>query len=202
MRPPIIISSHRGRIGVGIVVVVVLLITLVDVIRSGLGELEHLPPVLLVVWVLWMVWGVAEVRINDHGVDVVNQFRIWEVPWSRLIGTTGRWGLSLTAQRRPDDDGQRRERTISAWAAPARGTATAMRREPAHLPEVIVGTTAPLRCSLDSHGASRLIEFEKIERLPEDEADRPGEISVHPNWLSICVTVVLAVATVIVNLPG
>ena len=79
MRPPIIISSHRGRIGVGTVLAVIIVLTILDLIRSGLAGLTNLPALLLFVWLTWIIWGVAEIRINDDGVTVVNQFRIWDV---------------------------------------------------------------------------------------------------------------------------
>lgn len=117
MRPPIIISSHRGRIGVGVIVAVIIVLTILDLIRSGLAGLTNLPALLLFVWLVWIIWGVAEIRIDDEGVNIVSQFRIWDVPWRRITGVTGRWGLSLTAERRPDAEGMRKPRTISAWAA-------------------------------------------------------------------------------------
>ncbi|MDO4413112.1 hypothetical protein [Cutibacterium sp.] len=224
MRPPIIISSHRGRIGVGIVLAVIVVVTILDLIRSGLAGLTNLPALLLFVWLVWIVWGVAEIRIHDEGVTVVNQFRIWDVPWQRITEATGRWGLSLTAERRPDAEGIRKPRTISAWAAPARGTATAMKGNAGHIPQVIVGSEVPMRWSLDSHSTARLIETEKIERHPTGKArtatqttadaqsdqpsakdnqqkptgEKPNEIQVHPNWMTICVTVVLVAAVIII----
>ncbi|WCC79509.1 PH domain-containing protein [Cutibacterium equinum] len=218
MRPPIIISSHRGRIGVGIVLAAIVVLTILDLIRSGLAGLTNLPVLLLFVWLVWIIWGVAEIRINDDGVTVVNQFRIWEVPWDRITEVTGRWGLSLTAERRPDAEGARKPRTISAWAAPARGTATAMKGTADHLPQVIIGSEVPMRWSLDSHATARLIETERIERRPVGKAaatqakpestsdhqkstratPHDAEIRVHPNWLTICVTVVLVAAAIII----
>lgn len=217
MRPPIIISSHRGRIGVGIVLAVIIVLTILDLIRSGLAGLTNLPALLLFVWLTWIIWGVAEIRINDDGVTVVNQFRIWDVPWRRITEVTGRWGLALTAERRPDAEGMRKPRTISAWAAPARGTATAMKGNVDHVPQVIVGSELPMRWSLDSHSTARLIEMERIERRPmarataatqtkqgqdqkkpKDGMSRDGEIQVHPNWMTICITVVLVAAVIII----
>ena len=211
MRPPIIISSHRGRIGVGVIVAVIIVLTILDLIRSGLAGLTNLPTLLLFVWLVWIIWGVAEIRIDDEGVNIVNQFRIWDVPWRRITEVTGRWGLSLTAERRPDAEGMRKPRTISAWAAPARGTATAMKGNADHIPQIIIGSETPMRWSLDSHSTAHLIEMERIERHPSGAVasaegheatgsgtkSYDGEIHVHPNWMTICVTVVL-VATVII----
>ncbi|MSS46078.1 hypothetical protein FYJ43_08525 [Cutibacterium sp. WCA-380-WT-3A] len=208
MRPPIIISSHRGRIGVGIILAAIIVLTVLDLIRFGLDGLANLPALLLFVWLVWIIWGVAEIQINDEGVTVVNQFRIWDVPWHRITEVTGRWGLSLKAERRPDAEGVRKPRTISAWAAPARGTATAMKGKVDHIPQVIVGSEIPMRWSLDSHSTARLIEMERIERPAssatttgeKDSGTRPhdGEIQVRPNWRTICITAVL-VATVIIT---
>ncbi|WP_063811598.1 hypothetical protein [Cutibacterium namnetense] len=212
MRPPIIISSHRGRIGVGIVVAVIIVLTVLNLIRSGLAGLTHLPTLLLFVWLLWIIWGIAEVRIDDDGVIIINQFRIWNVPWCRITDTTGRWGLSLTAERRPNAEGMRESRTISAWAAPARGAATAMKGSADHIPQIIIGSEAPMRWSLDSHSTARLIEMERIERHPSSavasteghqdagSGTKPydSEIRVRPNWMTICVTVVLIAAAIIV----
>ncbi|NKN51778.1 hypothetical protein GSQ41_21860, partial [Clostridioides difficile] len=145
MRPPIIISSPRGRSGVGVIVAVIIVLTVLDLIRSGLAGLTHLPALLLFAWLVWIIWGVAEIRIDDEGVNIVNQFRIWDVPWRRITEVTGRWGLSLTAERRPDAEGMRKPRTISAWAAPARGTATAMKGNAEHIPQIIIGSETPLR---------------------------------------------------------
>lgn len=182
-----------------------------------MAGLTNLPALLLFVWLTWIIWGVAEIRINDDGVTVVNQFRIWDVPWRRITEVTGRWGLALTAERRPDAEGIRKPRTISAWAAPARGTATAMKGNADHVPQVIVGSELPMRWSLDSHSTARLIEMERIERRPvaratagtqamhgpdhtqpKDGKSRGGEIQVHPNWMTICITVVLVAAVIII----
>lgn len=57
MRPPIIISSHRGRIGVGVIVAVIIVLTVLDLIRSGLAGLTNLPALLLFAWLVWIIWG-------------------------------------------------------------------------------------------------------------------------------------------------
>lgn len=74
-----------------------------------------------------------------------------------------------------------------------------------------------MRWSLDSHSTARLIEMERIERRPvaratagtqamhgpdhtqpKDGKSRGGEIQVHPNWMTICITVVLVAAVIII----
>ena len=105
MRPPIIISSHRGRIGVGIVVAVIIVLTVLNLIRSGLAGLTHLPTLLLFVWLLWIIWGIAEVRIDDDGVIIINQFRIGMCPGvgSPTQRDVGACPLPLSAVRTPKE---------------------------------------------------------------------------------------------------
>ena len=118
MRPPVIISSHAGRIGTTVIAVICLCLLVWDTSRIGLASgLTHLPTIGLFLWMVWLFWGLAAVRIDDDGVHVINQFRIWDVSWAALTSVSPHWGLTLTA-----DPAEGRTRTVRAWAAPARGS--------------------------------------------------------------------------------
>ncbi|MDU1523742.1 MAG: hypothetical protein E6901_04015, partial [Cutibacterium granulosum] len=98
MRPPVIISSHAGRIGTTVIAVICLCLLVWDASRIGLASgLTHLPTIGLFLWMVWLFWGLAAVRIDDDGVHVINQFRIWDVSWAALTSVSPHWGLTLTA---------------------------------------------------------------------------------------------------------
>ncbi|WP_130866051.1 hypothetical protein [Acidipropionibacterium timonense] len=195
MRPPVIISSHAGRIGSTVVAVLSLGVVLWDCTRIGLGPgLRALPTAGLFVWLAWLFWGLSSVRIDDEGVHVINQLRIWDVPWAALTDVSPRWGLSLTGSAA---DG--RSRTVSAWAAGARGSmgrlAAGGRSDVHTTPEIIAGAERPVRVSLDAADAAHLIELEKLERVTDDS---PAALTVHPNWMTIGVSVLIVVAALLV----
>lgn len=201
MRPPVIISSHSGRIATIVIAVVSLLVIGWDVATVGLaGGMRDLPLACLFVWITWLMWGMASVTLDDRGVRVVNQLRIWEVPWASLEEATGRWGLSLVTTH-PRGTGSR---TIRAWAAPARGSVGRIARPAPEMP--VVSGTEPVRTSLDAGQAARLIEIEQEQRRTEPrstgndncgsrDVEHPGPgVVVRPNWATIVVTVVLVAA--------
>ncbi|WP_153810753.1 hypothetical protein [Acidipropionibacterium jensenii] len=97
MRPPVVITSRSGRIGTAALAVAALALLVWDATRAGLLQaLVNAPFVALFVWCAWIFWGLASIRIDNDGVHVINQLRIWDVPWAQLKTVTGRWGVTLT----------------------------------------------------------------------------------------------------------
>lgn len=178
MRPAVIITSRAGRTGTAVLGAGGLALLVWDTTRVGLWPaLINLPFVALFVWCAWLFWGLASIRIDDQGVQVVNQLRIWNVPWHRLDAVAGRWGVSLTAGNR----------TIRAWAAPAKGTAGKILGGSREMPMVPEQGTEPVRTSLDAFSAARLIEIEQIQRRPKS-ADPSDPVRVRVNWPTIAIT--------------
>jgi hypothetical protein len=71
--------------------------------------LGYLPPVLLILWVLWLVLWRTSVRAETDRVIVRNLVRVYDVPWSRVVGVrqTGQAILEL------DDS-----RDVTCWGGP------------------------------------------------------------------------------------
>lgn len=204
MRPAVIITSRAGRIGTAVLGVGALALVVWDATRVGLWPaLVNLPFVALFVWCAWLFWGLASISIDDRGVQVVNQLRIWNVPWNRLNAITGRWGVTLTtAPEHSDastagsgDQADSKGHTIRAWAAPAKGTAGKILGGHREMPIIPEQGTEPVRTSLDAFSAARLIEIEQIQRRPArlgpDDADAGGSVRVRVNWPTLVITVVL-----------
>ncbi|MCI1747394.1 MAG: hypothetical protein LKI24_04345 [Acidipropionibacterium sp.] len=199
MRPAVIITSRAGRTGTAVLGAGALALVVWDATRVGLWPaLINLPFVALFVWCAWLFWGLASISIDDHGVQVVNQLRIWNVPWNRLDAVTGRWGVTLTTSPEPSDTagsdaeagngtGTGRGRTIRAWAAPAKGTAGKVLGGNREMPMIPEQGTEPVRTSLDAFSAARLIEIEQIQRSPTD-AGQGDPVRVRVNWLTIVIT--------------
>lgn len=196
MRPPVIISSHAGRIGATVIAVICLCLLVWDASRIGLASgLTHLPTIGLFLWMVWLFWGLAAVRIDDDGVHVINQFRIWDVSWAALTSVSPHWGLTLTA-----DPAEGRTRTVRAWAAPAKGShgrLTGQDGGPAHThTEIIDGAQRPVRLSLDAADTAHLIEMEQVERHPDGPA-HPATVAMRPNWVTIGITAALVVLSIL-----
>ncbi len=197
MRPAVVITSHSGRIGTAALGAAALALLVWDAVKAGLVEaLLNAPFVALFVWCAWMFWGLASIRIDDDGVHVINQLRVWEVPWTRLEQVSGRWGLTLTTTPDPTAGaGSAKGRSVRAWAAPARGTGGRIARRAPEMPVIPEGAHEPMSVSLDAFSAARLIEIEQIQRRPkEDSGDR---VAVRMNWPTIVITVVLVVLAVL-----
>lgn len=201
MRPPVVIASRAGRTGTAVLGAAAVALLVWDATRTGLvSGLLHAPFVALFVWLAWLFWGLAAIRIDDDGVHVINQVRIWDVPWTSLEGVSGRWGLSLTiASPDSDKDGsssgtasRHRTKQVRAWAAPARGTAGKLAKTAAEAPIIPDRGEEPIRTSLDSFAASRLIEIEQVQRTTDDRV-ASREARAHPNWSTIIITVALVV---------
>lgn len=193
MRPPVVITSHRGRIGTAVLGVAAVALLLWDTTVAGLGQaLLHAPFVMLFVWVAWLFWGLASIRIDDDGVHVVNQLRIWDVGWTWLEGVSGRWGLTLTiaAGGTGQDGPAPRTRAVRAWAAPARGSVQKFTRSAPEVPVVPDSGDQVVRTSLDSFAAARLIEIEQVQRTGDDRIRNDG-VRARPNWPTIIITVAL-----------
>lgn len=194
MRPPVVITSRVGRIGTAVLGAAALALMVWDASRVGLVQaLVNLPFVALFVWCGWLFWGLASIRIDDAGVQVVNQLRIWNVPWERLTSVTGRWGVTLTTAAQAD---QEKGRSIRAWAAPAKGTAGKIVSADREMPVVPEQGSTPVRVSLDAFSAARLIEIEQIQRRPTGQGP-VAEVQVRPNWATIGVTIVLVVLAIL-----
>ncbi|WP_027587873.1 hypothetical protein [Acidipropionibacterium thoenii] len=194
MRPPVVITSRVGRIGTAVLGAAALALMVWDASRVGLlRTLVNLPFVALFVWCAWLFWGLASIRIDDAGIQVVNQLRIWNVPWARLESVTGRWGVTLsTAAQTGHDKG----RSIRAWAAPAKGTAGKIASADREMPMIPEQGSAPVRVSLDAFSAARLIEIEQIQRRPTDQSSAAA-VQARPNWATIGVTVILVVLAIL-----
>lgn len=194
MRPPVVIASHGGRIGTAALGVAALGLLAWDATVAGLGQaLLHAPFVLLFIWLAWLFWGLAAIRIDDDGVHVINQLRVWDVPWAWLEGVSGRWGLTLTIAA-PEGDRSRTAtvgaRAVRAWAAPARGSVQKFARSAPDAPIIPESGDQAVRASLDSFTAARLIEIEQVQRTSDDRIRNDG-VRVRPNWPTIIITLVL-----------
>jgi hypothetical protein len=115
-------ASFRPGFGRGLTRVIALIATLTAVISlfsSGLEAVALVWPWLaLLVGSCWMVFWHPQVRVDDHGVTLVNVWHSVDVPWGAMIGIETKWALTLvTPQRR-----------YRAWAAPAPGRSV-MRNE-------------------------------------------------------------------------
>lgn len=205
MRPPVVIASRAGRAGTAVLGVAAVGLLVWDATKTGLvSGLLHAPFVAVFVWLAWLFWGLAAIRIDDDGVHVINQLRIWDVPWACLEGVSGRWGLSLTfappassgAGSSPGSASSHRSRTIRAWAAPAPGMAGKVAKSNPEAPIIPDSGERAIRTSLDSFAASRLIEIEQVQRTRGD-GDAAGIVKARPNWSTIIITVVLVVLSVL-----
>jgi hypothetical protein len=192
MRPPVVITSRGGRIGTAVLGAAALGLLVWDATVTGLIQaLLHAPFVMLFVWLAWLFWGLASIRIDNDGVHVINQLRVWDVGWASLEGVSGRWGLTLTIAADALADGHApRTRAVRAWAAPARGSIQKFARSAPEVPVVPDAGDQAVRTSLDSFSAARLIEIEQVQRTSDDRI-RSDSVRVRPNWTTIIITVVL-----------
>jgi hypothetical protein len=115
-------ASFRPGFGRGLTGVIAFITTLTAVISlftSGLEAVALVWPWLgLLAGSCWTVFWHPQVRVDDHGVTLVNVWHRVDVPWGALIGIETKWALTLvTPQRR-----------YRAWAAPAPGRSV-MRNE-------------------------------------------------------------------------
>lgn len=114
MRPTETIRPRSSRLIAG-AVVACCVVAVVAVVAAGSG----LVPVVrtlaasgLLTALMWAVYWRPEVEVSDGEVRIVNPWRTVHVPWPALDEVDHRWTLSVRTV-----DG----RTVSAFAAPARG---------------------------------------------------------------------------------
>ena len=114
MRPTETMRPRSSRLIAG-AVVACCVVASIAVASSGTG----LVPVVrtlavsgLVTALVWAVYWRPEVEVSDGGVRIVNPWRTVHVPWPAIDEVNHRWSLSVRTV-----DG----RTVSAFAAPARG---------------------------------------------------------------------------------
>lgn len=223
MRPPVVITSRSGRIGTAALAVAALALLVWDATRAGLLQaLVNAPFVALFVWCAWIFWGLASIRIDNDGVHVINQLRIWDVPWAQLKAVTGRWGVTLTtlpqdSSRAPENSettgtsestgaggtpgtGETRPargHSIRAWAAPAKGTAGKIIGTDRELPIIPDQGHEPIRISLDAFAAARLIEIEQIQRRAGATSSDAAPVRVRVNWPTVIISGVLVILAVL-----
>ena len=118
-REPASFRPGFGRWLTGVIALIATPTAVISLFSSGLDSITLVWPWLgVLVGSCWMVFWHPEVRVDDHGVTLVNVWHSVEVPWGALIGIETKWALTLvTPQRR-----------YRAWAAPAPGRSV-MRHE-------------------------------------------------------------------------
>lgn len=134
------------------------------------------------------------VEVDDEGVTVRNVVRDVRVPWSRLDAVETRYALTLTT-------GSRR---ITAWAAPAPGSASLVRqsrREAAGLAALGVDLDRGLQSSAspgsDSGGAAFMVRARWEQALARPAPDPPGDVRVRWAAVPLLLLSVSAVGTLL-----
>lgn len=75
------------------------------------SALRYVWPIVLVAVAAWAVFWRPSLRMQEHGITVVNVFRTYFVPWPAIQGIDTRFALTLRTSRG----------SISVWATPAPG---------------------------------------------------------------------------------
>ncbi|KAA6432944.1 PH domain-containing protein [Agrococcus sediminis] len=105
-----VFRSSFGRV-ITVVIGVLMGLALASILLADdpVGLLWSAPWPLLGAAVTWAFMWRPRVTIDHGGVEVVNPFSTWEVPWGAIKRIDTKWALELTLE----------DRRLTAWAAPA-----------------------------------------------------------------------------------
>ena len=109
-----------GRVLAGALIIICALAGL-SVIGAGADAMWQVWPWLaLVGFGAWALYWRPEVRVSAGGVQVVNVFRTFDVPWPAIDDIDTKWALTLVTSLG----------RVRAWAAPAPGRQVLRRSQP------------------------------------------------------------------------
>lgn len=168
------IPSRNGRI-LAIVLSGVVLLGLITNLFAGLAGpwMASISASSLILYLLWLMFWEPHIKVSQEGLELVNIFRVHQIPWPAVVRIDTRWALEIFTENV----------RYSAWSAPAPGRHTgllASKDQGEHLPEstYLAGTVRPGDLVNSESGSAAAT----IRRMWEERKDLVSNLKEETKW--------------------
>lgn len=167
MRGTILLRRGGGRLFTAAVAAVAVAILAWEALSYPLAQWWREPALPLVLVVCcWLLWVAPTVRISAEGIRVTNTWRIHDVPWEAVSGTSRRFGLRLHTTGG--------DIAVAACPAPsALGMAVGRRTDDA-VPQLGAEPGQTVRASLTAREAAAFLEHCRQQVAPRSRRGGSG----------------------------